>query len=224
MLNSPKCKLEHLDLSNNQIGGLGGAYIAKALYYNTSLQVLKLRLNPLGNDGAFVIAYALQSVDRTNSLRARLDNLKLGEPSSTAPEHVASTVEVKLPKATKSIASSNEAVDKLPPFQYLDMACTGIGPSAFEQFSSLIEKDCIECLDLTCNNFTLTGDAETQAFAVAAAAAATALGSSNGQASITAAALSAERASIADGLGKTIWKGVNSCQVHLSSFITLSLV
>ncbi|KNE59816.1 hypothetical protein AMAG_05273 [Allomyces macrogynus ATCC 38327] len=59
VLASPHSRLAHLDLGNNRIGALGAAYLAKALATNTALQTLILRLNPLGNDGAFILAYAL---------------------------------------------------------------------------------------------------------------------------------------------------------------------
>ncbi|ORZ40203.1 hypothetical protein BCR44DRAFT_1482098 [Catenaria anguillulae PL171] len=64
VLVTPKCVLNSIDLGNNRIGALGAAHLAKSIQqfkrYGRQLQSLILRLNPLGNDGAFVIAYALQ--------------------------------------------------------------------------------------------------------------------------------------------------------------------
>ncbi|KAI9183850.1 hypothetical protein H9P43_002902 [Blastocladiella emersonii ATCC 22665] len=79
VLQSRHCALRVLDLGNNRIGALGSAHLAQALQHlsrsRRALASLVLRLNPLGNDGAFVVAYALHSaVDDPASLGfGRLD-------------------------------------------------------------------------------------------------------------------------------------------------------
>jgi hypothetical protein len=187
--------LERLDLSNNQIGPLGASYLARSLYSNIKLKSLSLRLNPLGNDGAFVLAYALKSPKRITELAKLFQSLSLTSDGSNANS-----------KPLENMIN-DLILSRVPPFSYLNLCSTGMGPSAMEQFMLLVEADGIESLDLSCNAFAMHDHElkpEDHANEVTSPGA-------------VDASYLPEREKLVENLGKTVWNSVQLSKVILHS-------
>lgn len=108
------CYLTHLDMCCNNIGDAGAGFLASALRTNTSLQVLKLALNNIGNDGGIALFSTLVPSEdvnlRTNETLKVLDlsanvmkgEVKKGELNDAEAQRLAELMdETKYPKGER---------------------------------------------------------------------------------------------------------------------------
>ena len=68
--------LEHVDLSNCDIGPVGAQHLAQALCVNTSVKTLKLSGNPLGDEGAKVLAEML-GAESSGTVNTTLEHIDI---------------------------------------------------------------------------------------------------------------------------------------------------
>ena len=71
--------LEHVDLSNCDIGPVGAQHLAQALCVNTSVKTLKLSRNPLGDEGAKALAEMLggNGAESSGTVNTTLEHVDL---------------------------------------------------------------------------------------------------------------------------------------------------
>ena len=71
--------LEHVDLNHCRIGPLGAHYLAQALCLNTSVKILKLRDNPIYNEGAKALAEMLggNGAESSGTVNTTLEHVDL---------------------------------------------------------------------------------------------------------------------------------------------------
>ena len=73
--------LEHVDLRGCRIRPVGAQHLAQALYVNTSIKILKLSYNPLGDEGAKALAEMLggNGVENDGTVNTTLEYVDLSE-------------------------------------------------------------------------------------------------------------------------------------------------
>ena len=82
------CTLEHIKLTNCSIGPEDAQHLAQALCVNTSVKTLKLKVNPLGDEGAKALAEMLgpgNGAESSGTVNATLEHVDLSSCGDIGP-------------------------------------------------------------------------------------------------------------------------------------------
>lgn len=122
--------LEELDLTNNRIKALGAAHISRVLLKskkkNTQkLKKLSLRLNPLGNEGCYILAHAIieckESLDKLDFCCTGMGITALQNFSKLIKADLVKKLNISCNKFAKNKVSEAQEVDEVPETIALDL-------------------------------------------------------------------------------------------------------